>query len=150
MALREIRKIGDEVLRKKCRSVDKIDERTIVIIEDMVETMYHADGVGLAANQVGILKRIIVLDIGDERGLIKIINPEIIESNGIQIASEGCLSVPGVNGDVIRPKWLVVKGLNETGDEVRYEGAELFAKAISHEIDHLDGILFVDKIENEE
>jgi peptide deformylase len=149
MALREIRKIGDDILRKKSRIVDKVDDRIKVIIEDMVETMRHADGVGLAAPQVGILKRIIVVDIGDERGLIKLINPEIIESEGIQINSEGCLSVPDVNGDVKRPFRIKVSGLNEKGEEVMYEGIELFAKAISHEIDHLDGILFVDKIEKE-
>lgn len=150
MALREIRKIGDEVLRKKSRQVDKIDERTRQLIDDMVDTMHEANGVGLAAPQVGILKRIIVLDVGHENGILKLINPEIIESEGLQITSEGCLSVPGVNGDVERPLWLKVKGLDENGAEVEYQGDDLFARAVCHEIDHLNGVLFVDKLQKEE
>lgn len=150
MALREIRKIGDEILRKKCRKVDKVDDRIITLLDDMADTMYEANGVGLAAPQVGVLKRIFVMDAGEPYGLLKMINPEIIESRDIQINDEGCLSIPGVNGDVIRPKWLKVKATNEKGEEVIYEGEDLFAKAVSHEIDHLDGILFVDKIEEKE
>jgi peptide deformylase len=150
MALREIRKIGDEVLRKKSRIVEKVDERIKVLIEDMVETMQNANGVGLAAPQVGVLKRIIVVDIGDEKGIIRLVNPRIVESEGIQINSEGCLSVPEVNGDVKRPYRIIVTGMNENNEEVTYEGTELFAKAICHEIDHLDGILFIDILENEE
>jgi peptide deformylase len=150
MALREIRKIGDEVLRKKSRNVDKIDERIKLLLEDMVETMQHANGVGLAAVQVGVLKRIIVVDIGDEKGIIKLINPRIVESEGEQITSEGCLSVPEVTEDVRRPNRVIVTGLNENSEEVTYEGTELFAKAICHEIDHLDGILFIDRIEKDE
>lgn len=146
MALREIRKIGDEILRKKSKNVDKIDDRVKVLIEDMIETMHHASGVGLAAPQVGVLKRVIVVDIGDEKGIIKIVNPEIVDSNGMQVTSEGCLSIPGVNGEVKRPQWIIVKGMDENGEELQYEGSDLFAKAISHEIDHLDGILFVDKV----
>lgn len=149
MALREIRKIGDEILRKKCRNVDKVDDRIKELLEDMAETMYHANGVGLAANQVGILKRLIVLDIEDEKGLLKMINPEIVEFKGSQVTSEGCLSVPGVNGNVIRPNWLIVKYTNELGEEVECEGSDLFARAVCHEIDHLNGTLFVDKIEKE-
>lgn len=149
MALREVRKIGDEILRKKCRNVDKVDGRIKELLADMAETMYHANGVGLAANQVGILKRLIVLDIEDEKGLLKMINPEILESNGNQVTSEGCLSVPGVNGNVVRPNWLIVKYTNELGEEVKCEGSDLFARAVCHEIDHLNGTLFVDKIEKE-
>ena len=150
MALREVRKIGDEVLRKKSRIVDKVDERIKQLLEDMVETMHEENGVGLAAPQVGILKRVIVLDVGHPNGVLKLINPEIIENSGMQQTSEGCLSVPGVNGEVERPFWLKVKGIDENGLEVEYEGDSLFARAVCHEIDHLDGILFVDKIKNEE
>lgn len=147
MALREIRKIGDEILRKKSRKVDKIDERIKILLEDMVETMHANIGAGLAGVQVGVLKRLIVIDIEDEHGILKIINPEIIETSGTDIKSEGCLSVPGVNGDVIRPKKLVLVGLNENGEKIRIEAQDLLARAICHEVDHLDGILFVDKIE---
>jgi peptide deformylase len=150
MALREIRKIGDEILRKKSRRVDIIDDRVKILLQDMVETMHIADGVGLAAVQVGVLKRIIVIDLGNEMGILKIVNPEIIESEGIQITSEGCLSVPDVRGEVIRPQSLTFKGLNENGEEISYKAEGLFAKVASHEIDHLDGILFVDKLEKEE
>jgi peptide deformylase len=150
MALREIRTIGDEVLRKKSRTVDIVDERIKVLIEDMVETMQHANGVGLAATQVGVLKRVIVVDIGDEKGIIRLVNPRIVESDGVQITTEGCLSVPEVNEDVKRPYRVIVTGINENNEEVTYEGTELFAKAICHEIDHLDGILFIDRIEKEE
>lgn len=150
MALREIRKIGDDILRKQCRKVEKIDDRIAILLEDMAETMYEANGVGLAAPQVGVLKRIFVMDAGEPYGLIKLINPEIIETRGVQKNDEGCLSVPGVNGEVTRPKWLRVKGLNEKGEVIEYEGEDLFAKAVSHEMDHLDGVLFVDKIEKDE
>lgn len=150
MALREIRKMGDEILRKKSRTVEKVDDRIQMLLDDMVETMHHANGVGLAAVQVGVLKRVIVLDVGHENGILKIINPEITHQDGIQVTSEGCLSVPGVNGDVIRPFSLTVKGLNENGEEVVYEGSDLFARAVCHEVDHLDGILFVDKVQEKE
>lgn len=150
MALREIRKMGDEILRKKSRVVEKIDERIKTLIDDMVDTMYDANGVGLAAVQVGVLKRVVVIDVGDEKGIVKLINPEIIYSEGSQVNDEGCLSIPGVNGDVERPYKVIVQGLNENGEEVQYEGTDFFAKAVSHELDHLDGILFVDKIEKGE
>jgi peptide deformylase len=149
MALREIRKIGDEILRKKSRRVEIIDDRTKTLIQDMVETMHNAEGVGLAAVQVGVLKRIIVIDLGPEQELLKIVNPEIIESEGIQINPEGCLSVPNVSGEVKRPQSLIFKGLNENGEEISYKAEGLFAKVVSHEIDHLDGVLFVDKLEKE-
>jgi peptide deformylase len=149
MALREIRKIGDEILRKKSRKVDIIDDRIKLILQDMVETMHYAEGVGLAAVQVGVLKRLIVIDLGDETGVLKIVNPEIVASEGTQLTVEGCLSVPVIKGEVIRPQSLTFKGLNEEGKEISFKATDLFAKAVCHEIDHLDGILFVDKIEKE-
>ena len=149
MALRNIRKYGDEILRKKSRKVEVINDRILTLIEDMKETMYEADGVGLAAPQVGILKRIAVIDVGE--GPITIINPEIIEREGTYLDIEGCLSVPEKQGTVERPEKVKVKALNEKGEEVVIEGEGLLARAFCHEIDHLDGILFVDKIiESEE
>jgi peptide deformylase len=145
MALREIRKIGDEILRKKSRAVDKIDERVKQLIEDMEETMYYAKGVGLAAPQVGVLKRIVVIDVGE--GLVKLINPEIIYYEGAQSDDEGCLSVPDVRDTVERPQSVKVKALNENGESVIIDGSDFFARALCHEIDHLDGILFVDRVE---
>lgn len=147
MALREIRKINDEVLRKKSRKVDKIDDRIRILLDDMLETMYHANGVGLAAPQVGILKRVVVVDIG--QGPVKLINPEIIYSEGLQIDIEGCLSVPDVRDNVERPKKVIVKALNENGEEITVEAEDFFARALCHEIDHLDGILFIDKIKKD-
>ncbi|MDP4144685.1 MAG: peptide deformylase [Bacillota bacterium] len=144
MALRTIRTYGDELLRKKSKVVDKIDDRILTLIEDMKETMYHANGVGLAAPQVGILKRVVVIDVGD--GPISLINPEIIETSGSYIDEEGCLSIPGKEGAVERPKYVTVKALNENGEEVIIKGEDLLARAFCHEIDHLNGVLFVDKI----
>ncbi|MGO5074818.1 peptide deformylase [Clostridium sporogenes] len=146
MAIRNIRKYGDELLRKKSRKIEKIDDRILTLLEDMVETMYSAEGVGLAAPQVGILKRMVVIDVGE--GLIKLINPEIIETEGSQKDVEGCLSVPGEQGEVERPYKVKVKALNEKGEEIVLEGEELLARAFCHEIDHLDGVLFVDKVIN--
>ena len=143
MALRTIRKYGDELLRKKSRKVDIIDERILTLLKDMEETMHAADGVGLAAPQVGILKRVVVIDIGE--GILKLINPEIVETEGTEIDTEGCLSVPGEQGEVERPYKVKVKALNEKGEEIMIEGEGLLARAFCHEIDHLDGILFVDK-----
>lgn len=145
MALRIIREEGDLVLRKKSKLVEKIDEKIIALLNDMADTMYHADGVGLAAPQIGILKRIIVIDVGE--GIIELINPEIIEINGTQFGDEGCLSVPGKYGKVTRPKHVKVKALNRNGEEIIIEGEDLLARALCHEIDHLEGILFVDKVE---
>ncbi|ACA43676.1 peptide deformylase [Clostridium botulinum] len=147
MAIRNIRKYGDELLRKKSRKIEKIDDRILTLLEDMVETMYNAEGVGLAAPQVGILKRAVVIDVGE--GLIKLINPEIIETEGNQKDVEGCLSVPGEQGEVERPYKVKVKALNEKGEEVVLEGEDLLARAFCHEIDHLDGVLFVDKVIND-
>lgn len=144
MALRNIINYKtDDILRKKSKYVDKINKRTLQLIDDMAKTMYSADGVGLAAPQVGILKRIIVIDIGS--GLIKLTNPEITEQEGEQIDIEGCLSVPGVMGEVKRPYRVKVKGINENNEKVEIEATELLARAFCHEIDHLDGILFIDK-----
>ena len=146
MAIRNIRTKGDEVLRKKCRNVDVINERTLTLIEDMIDTMYDADGVGLAAPQVGILKRIFVIDIYDGNGPIVFINPEILETKGIQDGEEGCLSVPGIQEDVRRPNYVKVKALNEKGETFILEGEELLARAVCHENDHLDGKLFIDYV----
>lgn len=143
MALRNIRKLGDELLRKRSREVDGVNQRILTLLDDMVETMNSADGVGLAAPQVGILKRVVVIDVGE--GVIKLINPEIIEAEGSQYDVEGCLSVPGEQGEVERPNKVKVKGLNENGEEITIQGEGLLARALCHEIDHLDGILFVDK-----
>ena len=145
MALRNIRKIGDTVLREKCRKVEKIDDRLLTLIDDMFDTMYDADGVGLAAPQVGILKRLFVIDIGE--GPLVFINPEILETKGSQTGDEGCLSVPGRYEEVTRPNYVKARALNEKGQEFEIEGEELLARAILHEYDHLDGTLFVDKLE---
>ncbi len=144
MAIRTIRKFGDDILRKKCRTVDKIDDRIITLLDDMKDTLYDSDGVGLAAPQVGILKRIAVVDIGD--GPIELINPEIIASCGTQNGNEGCLSVPGKYGKVERPMTVTVRAMNRDGEIFEITGEELLARAFCHEIDHLDGKLFVDKV----
>ena len=144
MALRNIVKEGDPVLSKKCRVVEKIDDKILTLLDDMAETMYANDGVGLAAPQIGILKRIAVIDIGD--GLMELINPVIIEEEGEQREVEGCLSVPGVSGYTVRPMTVTVKATDRFGEEVIYKGSELLARAFCHEIDHLDGIVFVDKV----
>ncbi|MBU3178968.1 peptide deformylase [Clostridium estertheticum] len=149
MAKRTIRIYGDELLRKKSRVVGEINQRILSLIKDMKETMYISNGIGLAAPQVGILKRIVVIDIGD--GPIALINPEIVEMEGSQIASEGCLSIPGTQENVDRPQKVKVSALNELGEKIVIEGEGLLARALCHEIDHLDGILFIDKaIEGEE
>ena len=144
MALRQIVKIGEPVLRKKSKVVKEINDRLIDLLDDMADTMYEADGVGLAAPQVGILKRVVVVDIGD--GLIELINPEIIETEGEYLDNEGCLSVPGESGDVLRPYKVKVRAKNRFGETIEIEGEELLARAFCHEIDHLDGILYVDKV----
>ncbi|WP_058485311.1 peptide deformylase [Defluviitalea phaphyphila] len=144
MALREIRKNGDEILRKKCKEVKEINKSILILLDDMTETMYEAGGVGLAAPQVGVLKRVVVIDIGE--GIIELINPEIIEEDGEQIGPEGCLSVPGITGEVKRPNKVKVKALNRNGEEFVLEGEGLLARAFCHEIDHLNGILFTDNV----
>jgi len=145
MAIRRIRKDGDEILRKKSKEVKKIDDKILTLLDDMAETMYHNDGVGLAAPQIGILKRVVVIDVNDEKGLIELINPEIIHAEGEQCETEGCLSIPGLYGEVKRPEKVIVKALNRKGEEITIEGTKLLAIALCHEIDHLDGILFTDK-----
>lgn len=150
MAIRIIRENGDPVLRKTARVVETVNDRIKILVDDMIETMYDADGVGLAAPQIGILKRVFVIDIYDETGVKVLINPEIIESTGEQIEIEGCLSVPGESGTVKRPAFVKVKALNREGVEVVYEATELLARAFCHEIDHLDGVLFIDKVIDED
>ncbi len=146
MALREIKHYQrDEILRKKSRPVDKIDKRILTLLDDMAETMYKAEGAGLAAPQVGILRRVVVIDVGE--GLIELINPKILNKEGEQMAMEGCLSIPGLTGQVKRPLKVVVSGLNRNGEEIKIEGSHLLARALCHEIDHLDGILYIDKVE---
>ena len=141
------RKIRDEVLTKPCKEVTKITLRTKVLINDMLDTMYEALGVGLAAPQVGVLKRIVVIDVGE--GPIVLINPEIIETSGEQSGEEGCLSVPGKSGMVTRPDYVKVRALNEDMEEIELEGEGLLARAFCHEIDHLDGKMYVDLVEGE-
>ena len=147
MALRTIRTQGDPVLEKVCRPITEVTPRIRTLAEDMVETMYEANGVGLAAPQVGILKRLVVIDVGE--GPFIMINPEIIETDGTQTGDEGCLSLPGKAGCVTRPNYVKVKCLNEDMEEVVYEGEELLARAFCHEIDHLDGHMYVEKVEGE-
>lgn len=147
MAVREIRVQGDAVLEKVCKEVKALTPRNLVLIEDMLDTMYEAQGVGLAAPQVGILKRIVVIDVGE--GPIILINPEILETSGEQTGDEGCLSVPGLAGQVTRPNYVKVKAFDENMEEVIYEGEGLLARAFCHEIDHLDGHLYVEKVEGE-
>ena len=145
MALRNIMNYQtDDILRKKARVVEKVDGRILTLLEDMAETMYDANGAGLAAPQVGVLRRVIVID--DGTGLIKLINPVIVKAIGEQQEIEGCLSIPGIYGLVKRSEKVIVRALNEQGQSVELEGSGLLAQAFCHEIDHLNGILFIDKI----
>ena len=140
MALRQIRVQGDTILEKECRKVDEVTPKIRDLIEDMIETMYDANGVGLAAPQVGVLKQIVVIDTSaDGEGLYVLINPEILETSGSQTGEEGCLSVPGMSGVVTRPDYVKVKAYDENMEEFILEGTELLARAICHELDHLDG-----------
>ena len=143
MAIRTIRISTDEVVRKKCKEVKEITPNLLTLLDDMADTMYEANGVGLAAPQVGILKRAVVIDIGE--GLVELINPVILETSGSQIDDEGCLSVPGKYAPVDRPNYVKVKAMDRDGNEFIIEGEELMARALCHEIDHLDGILYIDK-----
>lgn len=147
MATRKIRELGDDVLTKKCKDVDKLTMRTRMLIDDMYDTMYEAFGVGLAAPQVGVLKRIVVIDVGE--GPITLINPQIIEKDGEQTGEEGCLSVPGKAGTVTRPDYVKVKALNEDMEEFEIEGTGLLARAFCHEIDHLEGKMYVEMVEGD-
>lgn len=147
MALREIVQIGEDVLRKKAKVVEKIDEKIIQLLDDMADTMYNADGVGLAAPQIGILKRVVIIDIGE--GLIELINPEIISTSGEQTGDEGCLSILGKSAVVTRPNVVTVRAYNREGQLFEITGRELLARALCHEIDHLEGVLYVDRAESE-
>ncbi|GAA3407058.1 peptide deformylase [Paenibacillus hodogayensis] len=144
MAIRIIVKEPDSVLREVAKPVPKITPNIHKLLDDMADTMYDAEGVGLAAPQIGILKRVIVIDVGDDNGLIEMINPEIVSSEGEQLGQEGCLSIPGLRGDVKRAMKVTVKGLDRNGDEIVITGSELLARAFQHEVDHLNGVLFTD------
>lgn len=148
MAIRNIRVMGDEILTKKCKPVKEMTEKTRELVQDMLETMYEADGVGLAAPQIGILKRIAVIDVTEERNHpIVLVNPEIVKAEGEQRGSEGCLSVPEKVGIVVRPNKVKVKAYDIDMKPVIIKGEELLARALVHEIEHLDGILYVDRVE---
>ncbi|MDB5053754.1 MAG: peptide deformylase [Bacilli bacterium] len=147
MAIRIIVKDPDPVLREIAKRVPKITPNIHKLLNDMADTMYDAPGVGLAAPQIGILKRVIVMDIGDENGLIELINPEVIFEEGEQFGPEGCLSIPGLTGDVQRAQRVIVKGLDRDGNEKTVEGTDLLARCILHEVDHLNGILYTDLAE---
>ena len=144
MALRNIREAGDPILEKKCKPVKEVNDRLNDLIDDMFDTMYEADGVGLAAPQVGILKRVAVIDVGE--GYIELINPEVIETSGEQTGNEGCLSFPGLYGEVTRPNYAKVKAQDRNGKWFIIEGQELLARALLHECDHLDGHVFTEKV----
>ncbi|AQS59050.1 peptide deformylase [Desulforamulus ferrireducens] len=146
MAVYKIVEIGDEVLREKAKPVKEITPNIIKLLDNMADTMYAANGVGLAAPQIGVSKRVIVIDVGE--GLIELINPEILEAAGNVVDTEGCLSVPGMIGEVARADRLVVKGLNRQGETVTYKAKGWLARAFQHEIDHLEGIVFVDRATN--
>ena len=146
MAVREVREIGDPILNKTCKEVKEVTERTLELIDDMFETMYETNGVGLAAPQVGILKRIVVIDTTGEDPVL-MINPRIIEASGEQTGYEGCLSVPGKSGMVTRPNYVKAIAYNENMEQFIIEGTELMARAICHELEHLDGHLYVEKVE---
>ncbi|MBR2213759.1 MAG: peptide deformylase [Eubacterium sp.] len=150
MATRNIRELGDDVLRKETKEVKDVNRRTKILIEDMFDTMYEANGVGLAAPQVGILKKIFVVDVGDEDGNkvpYVFINPEILEREGVQVGFEGCLSVPGKSGKVARAEKVKVRAFNQDMEEFEMEAEGFLARAIQHEYDHLNGVVYVDKVE---
>jgi len=144
MAIRNIRTKGDPILKLKSRKVEKFDGRLFTLLDDMRDTMYEADGCGLAAVQVGVLNRVVVIDVGE--GLLELINPEITEVKGEQCATEGCLSLPGESGVTLRPQWVRVRAQNRNGDLCEYTGEELLARAFCHEIDHLDGHLYTERL----
>ena len=146
MTIRNIRENGDEILRKKSREVEKVDDKIRELLDDMVETMHKYNGVGLAAPQVGILKRIIVIDLYDDSGVYKLINPVIVKTKGEQEVEEGCLSFPNQYAKMIRPEEVIVEAWNENQEKIKIKAKGLLAQALAHEVDHLDGILFVDKM----
>ena len=148
MALRNIVKDGDDILKKKCRPVERFDQKLWVLLDDMADTMHHANGVGLAAPQVGIMRRVAVVDIDvEQKGVIELVNPQIIAYSGEQCGNEGCLSFPGQWGIVKRPNYVKVRAQNRHGEEFEIEGRELLARAFCHEIDHLNGVVFRDVAE---
>lgn len=146
MAIRNLRYEKDEILRKKSREVEVIDDKIQTLIDDMIDTMYKYNGVGLSAVQVGVLKRVVVIDIDDGNGVITLINPQIIKTKGQQEVEEGCLSFPNQYAKMIRPKEIVVEALDRSGKKITIKSKDLLAQAIAHECDHLDGIVFVDKM----
>ena len=146
MAIRNLRYEKDEILKKKSREVDTIDEKTQILIDDMIETMYKYNGVGLSAVQVGILKRVVVIDIEDGTGVKVLINPKITKTKGEQEVEEGCLSFPNQYAKMIRPKEVTVEALDRNGKKITIKAKDLLAQAIAHECDHLDGIVFIDKM----
>lgn len=146
MAVRIVREDGDEILRKKSKEVEIVDDKIRQLLEDMVDTMHHYNGVGLSAVQVGILKRLVVIDLYDDKGPIKLVNPVIIKTKGEQEVEEGCLSFPNQYAKIVRPLEVVAEGLDENGKKIKIKAKGLLAQAICHELDHLDGVLFVDNI----
>lgn len=148
MAIRIIVKDPDPVLREIAKPVKAVNANIVKLLKDMADTMYDAPGVGLAAPQIGISKRVIVIDVGDEHGLIGMVNPEIVKKEGEQFGPEGCLSIPGLTGDVRRAQTVTVKGLDRSGNEIVITGSDLLARAFQHEIDHLNGVLFTDLAES--
>ena len=146
MAIRMVRENGDEVLRKRAREVEVVDDKVRELLDDMVETLHAYNGVGLAAPQVGILKRVVVIDLYDDKGPMKLVNPKIVKQKGEQEVEEGCLSFPNQFAKIIRPAEVIIEALNENGKKIKIKGEGLLAQALSHELDHLDGVLFVDKI----
>jgi peptide deformylase len=148
MSIRIIVKHPDDVLRERAQEVTKFNANLHKLLDDMADTMYDADGVGLAAPQVGVLKRVIVIDVGDEHELIEMVNPEIVLKEGEQLGPEGCLSIPGLQGDVRRSNRIVIRGQDRNGNPIQYEGSEFLSRAFQHEIDHLNGVLFIDMAES--
>ena len=147
MAIRKIVTLGDEALRKRCKPQEKFDLRLALLLKDMADTMYQADGVGLAAPQVGILRRVVVIDVGE--GLVELINPRIVAREGSQCGREGCLSLPGRQGVVTRPQKVTVEAQDRKGRPIQVVGEDFFARALCHEIDHLDGVLYIDVMDRE-
>lgn len=146
MAIRQIREYGDEILRKKAREVEVVDDKIRELIEDMIETMHKYNGVGLAAPQVGILKRVVVIDLYDDNEPLRLVNPVIIKQKGKQEVEEGCLSFPNQYAKMIRPEEVVAEALNEKGEKIKIKAKGLLAQAICHELEHLEGILFIDNM----
>lgn len=149
MALREIVKFGEDILRKKCRDVTSFDEKLGILLDDMTETLQSADGVGLAAPQVGLLRRVVVIDVRDGKGTIELVNPVVVEQHGVQTGNEGCLSAPGEWCEVERPMKVTVKAFDRHGKEFTVKGEGLLARALCHELDHLEGILFIDRVKQD-